>query len=120
MQVGMFIAAFLSVCYCVKLTYPDVVAYPREFEGGLEKELGGSGAVKVHLPFFPPENCQIWSKTVLTISDRHGHPAIQNPSRIMSMWTRQAGLVQFARAFRHENRGMEYIQAESAVLCSCA
>lgn len=46
-QVGVFIATFLSVCYAVKLTYPDKVAAPREFEGGLERELGGSGGVRV-------------------------------------------------------------------------
>lgn len=46
-QIGVFISVFLSVCYAVKLTYPDRVAYPREFEGGLERELGGKGAVRV-------------------------------------------------------------------------
>ncbi|KAL2176540.1 uncharacterized protein P884DRAFT_225430, partial [Thermothelomyces heterothallicus CBS 202.75] len=46
-QIGVFVAVFLSVCYGVKLTYPDRVSYPREFEGGLERELGGPGAVRV-------------------------------------------------------------------------
>ena len=46
-QIGAFIATFLSVCYIVKLTYPDRVTVPREFEDGLEKELGGPGAVRV-------------------------------------------------------------------------
>jgi NADH dehydrogenase (ubiquinone) 1 beta subcomplex subunit 8 len=46
-QIGAFIVAFLSVVYVVKLTYPDRVSYPREFEGGLERELGGPGAVRV-------------------------------------------------------------------------
>lgn len=46
-QIGVFVAVFLSVCYAVKLTYPDRVSYPREFEGGLERELGGPGAVRV-------------------------------------------------------------------------
>ncbi|CAK7238641.1 MAG: hypothetical protein STHCBS139747_000059 [Sporothrix thermara] len=45
-QIGAFIATFLSVCYIVKLTYPDRVTVPREFEDGLEKELGGPGAVR--------------------------------------------------------------------------
>lgn len=45
-QIGVFVAVFLSVCYAVKLTYPDRVSYPREFEGGLERELGGRGAVR--------------------------------------------------------------------------
>lgn len=46
-QIGCFIVAFLTVCYGVKLTYPDKVSYPREFEGGLLEELGGSGAIRV-------------------------------------------------------------------------
>lgn len=47
LQIGTFVAVFLSVCYVSKLTYQDRVSYPREFEGGLEKELGGRGAVRV-------------------------------------------------------------------------
>lgn len=46
-QIAAFIATFLSVCYAVKMTYPDRVSFPREFEGGLERELGGSGAPRV-------------------------------------------------------------------------
>ncbi|KAH6623695.1 hypothetical protein F5144DRAFT_584020 [Chaetomium tenue] len=46
-QIGVFVAAFLTVCYGVKLTYADRKSYPREFEGGLEKELGGAGAMRV-------------------------------------------------------------------------
>ncbi|KAK3496015.1 NADH:ubiquinone oxidoreductase 20.1kD subunit [Neurospora crassa] len=45
-QIGAFIVAFLGLCYGVKLTYPDKVSYPREFEDGLLQELGGSGAVR--------------------------------------------------------------------------
>lgn len=45
-QIGCFVAVFLSVCYGVKLTYPDRVSYPREFEGGLERELGGVGGIR--------------------------------------------------------------------------
>ncbi|KAL2165603.1 hypothetical protein VTG60DRAFT_4256 [Thermothelomyces hinnuleus] len=48
-QIGVFVAVFLSVCYGVKLTYPDRVSYPREFEGGLERELGGPGAVRARM-----------------------------------------------------------------------
>lgn len=47
LQIGAFIATFLGVCYAVKLTYPDRPSYPREFEAGLERELGGSGATRV-------------------------------------------------------------------------
>ena len=49
LQIGTFVVAFLSVCLAVRATYPDMVAYPREFEGGLEKELGGRGALRVSL-----------------------------------------------------------------------
>lgn len=52
LQIGAFVAVFLSVCYTVKLTYPDRVAVPREFEDGLLKELGGAGAVRVSLLYF--------------------------------------------------------------------
>ncbi len=46
-QVGVFVLVFLGVVGLVKATYPDRPAYPREFEGGLERELGGAGAVRV-------------------------------------------------------------------------
>lgn len=46
-MVGTFIAVFLGVSGVVYLNYPDLVAYPREFENGLERELGGPGAVRV-------------------------------------------------------------------------
>lgn len=46
-MVGTFIAVFLSVTGVVYLNYPDMVAYPREFENGLQRELGGPGAVRV-------------------------------------------------------------------------
>ena len=46
-QIGVFVAAFLTVCYGVKLTYPDRKSSPREFESGLERELGGAGAIRV-------------------------------------------------------------------------
>lgn len=46
-QIGIFIATFLGVCYAIKQTYPDVPSVPRDFEGGLERELGGPGATRV-------------------------------------------------------------------------
>lgn len=57
LQVVAFVAVFLSVLYAVKLTYPDRPSYPREFEGGLEKELGGAGALRVSLinSLWPPQ-----------------------------------------------------------------
>ncbi|KAG7283961.1 hypothetical protein NEMBOFW57_010319 [Staphylotrichum longicolle] len=45
-QIGCFVAVFLSVCYAAKLTYPDRPSYPREYEGGLERELGGAGGIR--------------------------------------------------------------------------
>ncbi|KAK5659191.1 hypothetical protein OQA88_1281 [Cercophora sp. LCS_1] len=49
LQFGAFVLTFLGVCYMVKLSYPDRASYPREFEGGLEKELGGKGAIRARM-----------------------------------------------------------------------
>jgi NADH dehydrogenase (ubiquinone) 1 beta subcomplex subunit 8 len=46
-MIGTFIATVLGVSGLVYLNYPDRIAYPREFENGLERELGGPGAVRV-------------------------------------------------------------------------
>jgi hypothetical protein len=48
-QVGAFILTFLGVCWIIRQVYPDKPSYPREFEGGLERELGGKGATRVSL-----------------------------------------------------------------------
>lgn len=48
-MIGTFIATFLGVSGVVYAFYPDMPAYPREFPGGLERELGGAGAVRVSL-----------------------------------------------------------------------
>lgn len=48
-MIGTFIATVLGVSGLVYLNYPDRVAYPREFENGLERELGGPGAVRVRI-----------------------------------------------------------------------
>ena len=48
-QIGAFVAVFLGVCYTIAQVYPDKQSYPREYEGGLERELGGKGAVRVRL-----------------------------------------------------------------------
>lgn len=50
LQIGSFVAVFVGLCYTVKAFYPDKKSYPREFVGGLERELGGPGAVRVSLP----------------------------------------------------------------------
>ncbi|KAI2626351.1 hypothetical protein GGS21DRAFT_270306 [Xylaria nigripes] len=49
-QVGTFIAVFLGVCWVVGRVYPDKPSFPREFEGGLQRELGGPGAVRTRAP----------------------------------------------------------------------
>ena len=43
--IGCFIASFLGVIGIVKAFYPDKVAVDRGFEGGLDRELGGEGAL---------------------------------------------------------------------------
>ncbi|TWU72841.1 hypothetical protein ED733_002366 [Metarhizium rileyi] len=48
-MVGCFIAVFLGVSGLVYLKYPDQPTYPREFEAGLERELGGPGAVRARM-----------------------------------------------------------------------
>ncbi|PFH58100.1 hypothetical protein XA68_14145 [Ophiocordyceps unilateralis] len=52
-MIGSFLAVALTMSGIVYLTYPDRPAYPREFEGGLERELGGPGAVRARMPGDP-------------------------------------------------------------------
>lgn len=42
-----FIGAVLGVVFTVKATYPDRPSAPKEYTNGLEKELGGAGALRV-------------------------------------------------------------------------
>ncbi|KAF2100570.1 hypothetical protein NA57DRAFT_54649 [Rhizodiscina lignyota] len=42
---GTFVATFAGLCAVVYQYYPDTPTTPRRFPGGLDKELGGSGAV---------------------------------------------------------------------------
>jgi hypothetical protein len=46
-QIGLFVAAVFTLCGAVYLTYPDKPSAPKEYEGGLERELGGPKAVRV-------------------------------------------------------------------------
>lgn len=46
-QIGVFATAVLGLCGAVYITYPDRPSAPRTFDGGLEAELGGPGAVRV-------------------------------------------------------------------------
>ena len=58
-MIGTFIATFMGVTGFVYLNYPDRPSYPREFEGGLERELGGPGAVRVSDWISRLNNCTI-------------------------------------------------------------
>jgi len=49
-QIGCFVAVVLGLCGIVSMTYPDRPSYPKEYEGGLERELGGPGAVRARAP----------------------------------------------------------------------
>ncbi|ESZ99514.1 hypothetical protein SBOR_0079 [Sclerotinia borealis F-4128] len=46
LQLGAFVVAVLGLCTVVGVMYPDKQSVPREFEGGLERELGGPTAVR--------------------------------------------------------------------------
>jgi NADH dehydrogenase (ubiquinone) 1 beta subcomplex subunit 8 len=48
-QIGCFVVAVFGLCGAVTMLYPDKASAPREFEGGLERELGGPKAVRVGL-----------------------------------------------------------------------
>lgn len=47
LQLGLFVASVFGLCAVVGVLYPDKQSVPREFEGGLERELGGPTAVRV-------------------------------------------------------------------------
>jgi NADH dehydrogenase (ubiquinone) 1 beta subcomplex subunit 8 len=53
LSVGTFVATFLGFCGLVSLYYPDRPSAPRTLPDGLEKELGGPGAVRVSLDMNP-------------------------------------------------------------------
>ena len=44
---GMFVATFLGVVAVVGMNYPDMPSVKRGYEGGLDRELGGEGALMV-------------------------------------------------------------------------
>ncbi|QIW97926.1 hypothetical protein AMS68_003444 [Peltaster fructicola] len=50
LQILAFIGAFCSVLLAVRAVYPDKPSAPRTFEGGLEAELGGAGALRARTP----------------------------------------------------------------------
>ena len=45
--VGIFVATFLGAVAVVRMTYPDTPSAMRGYEGGLDRELGGEGALIV-------------------------------------------------------------------------
>jgi len=73
MQIGIFVSVFVSVCYAVSKVYPDRVSYPREFEGGLEKELGGAGAIRVRRA----TQGEPWRRALLTGAFRRERPTMR-------------------------------------------
>ena len=44
---GCFITSIFGLCGVVSMSYPDKPSAPRTFEGGLDRELGGKGALLV-------------------------------------------------------------------------
>jgi NADH dehydrogenase (ubiquinone) 1 beta subcomplex subunit 8 len=64
-MVASFVAVFLGVSGLVYLKYPDQPTYPREFEAGLERELGGPGAVRVSWRYNDEESLFICKNSLL-------------------------------------------------------
>ena len=54
--IGMFVATFLGVVGIVRVYYPDKPSVERGFEGGLDRELGGVGALHVSTLFLDLES----------------------------------------------------------------
>ncbi len=48
---GCWISSVLGLCAIVNFTYPDKPSATRTFPGGLDRELGGEGAVLVSLGY---------------------------------------------------------------------
>ncbi|KAG7112750.1 hypothetical protein HYQ45_017125 [Verticillium longisporum] len=46
LMIGTFVATFLVVVGAIYVTYPDRPTFPREFENGLQRELGGASALR--------------------------------------------------------------------------
>jgi NADH dehydrogenase (ubiquinone) 1 beta subcomplex subunit 8 len=44
---GGFISVILGLSYAVTVSYPGKPSAPTEYEAGLDRELGGAGAVRV-------------------------------------------------------------------------
>ena len=59
--IGTFIATFMGVVGVVRSYYPDKPSVERGFEGGLDRELGGEGAVHVSGSVFMPLSATLYS-----------------------------------------------------------
>ena len=53
-QLGCFVATVTGLCGVVSMLYEDKPSAPRTFPGGLDRELGGSGALLVSSPIKNP------------------------------------------------------------------
>ncbi len=86
LQIGLVVAAFLSVIGLVKLNMPEYPVYPREFEGGLERELGGPGAVRVSNGHFSHHAYLPWDSLTLTLSSLGKSPRRPVRAGIAGAW----------------------------------
>ncbi|KAL3423735.1 nadh:ubiquinone oxidoreductase subunit [Phlyctema vagabunda] len=50
LQLLTFVGAVFGLCAVISIYYPDKQSAPREFEGGLERELGGPKALRARAP----------------------------------------------------------------------
>lgn len=69
-QLGCFITAVFGLCSVVYVLYPDKQSYPTEYEGGLEKELGGPGVTRAS----QMRNTILDTKTNLDAGTKGGRP----------------------------------------------
>lgn len=105
-QFAVFVATILSVVYAAKLTYPDRPAYPREFEGGLEKELGGSGARRASF-----DDAYIFDEGVTDKMHRQELQVTQSHSRMQWTLTEQVPHRRIDHKMQHVDQYMKISQA---------
>jgi hypothetical protein len=85
LMIGTFISVFLGVSSVVYFNYPDKVAYPREFEAGLERELGGPGAVRVRTDDTSNDDAQMLTWTTGAQGGRRG-PLRHHTARLIQLF----------------------------------
>jgi len=78
LQVLAVVLVFVGIVGVVKVTYPDKPSYPREFEGGLERELGGPGAMRVRYTqaVTNTQGCRHHAASTANMINRQGNLAI--------------------------------------------